>query len=523
MQTDRPVDLLDEIVAKHRPFADSAYLQEQLHARYAHRLLKISEEVPAAGALMRALAKTDGHTQYATFGDPVLRHTIQQTLRRIVAKAVDTLPPDVCEGVFRATLQHLEDGKAGSPTEGGNRASDRLGPEPCHGWIWSEQHADDVFGRVFRRMVHDNYRGDPVCSPDDADVSKLKEGRALLETVLPSCSRSVLSHAHVIVIVPNIGSWTQTGSCSEFALSGMIFMNREMLSNPWWVAEHLLHEALHQKLYDFRHTHSLLARDLSPHTYPCTEKAEVRPIWNAARVPGSDRWDTFRALAAFHVYVYLAVFSVLAERRRGELVARFGGPDALEPAVTTKRDALERSHYLGKQLRENCWQELGQAGRLLVDWLFSLLCAIDASPPPAESLFLRQLLNRYLTEAVILSRKSHVDVSARTDPIVSTEAEAVRGVIRATTGSEADVNRLNVASVRREEEEPGVAFLRFRSAAAGILLSLSSDGYGFRRAPLANGATVEALENTVRSMIERSSEKLASALVEGQQTPASHR
>jgi hypothetical protein len=150
-----------------------------------------------------------------------------------------------------------------------------------------------------------------------------------------------------------------------------------MLRNPWWVADRLLHESLHQKLYDFRQTHSLLASDLAPQSALSKEPAAtVRCIWNAGGWGGSNDWDTFRAIAAFHVYVHLAVFCAQAERRRAELLARFGAPDASFPTMTGRREAIERAQYLGREIRKSCWQELGPAGRLLVEWLSIILNSI---------------------------------------------------------------------------------------------------------------------------------------------------
>src|SRR5262249_52940758 len=158
-------------------------------------------------------------------------------------------------------------------------------------------------------------------------------------------------------------------SSSQFRLSGTFFLTRSRLSSPWWVAEHLFHEALHQQLYDFRHGHSLLVP-----IYGEREGAKVCSLWNPPDSTRSNFWDTDRVLAAFHVYVNLALFCTLAEQRTTELSDVYGPPDRM----TGSRHAITRAHYLAEQLKATCWRELGLAGASLVDWLCSILDALDA-------------------------------------------------------------------------------------------------------------------------------------------------
>ena len=263
--------------------------------------------------------------------------------------------------------------------------------------------------------------------------ARLAKGARLLGALLPSCSRSVLGHTHVVVVVPHAGGWTRKGSCSDFRIGGTIFVNREMLHNPWWVADRLLHESLHQKLYDFRQTHSLLAGDLAPESSaPKGNAAAVHAIWNPGGETRSNCWDTFRAVAAFHVYVHLAVFCAQAERRKEDLVKRFGETEASFPTMTKRREALERAQYLGRNIRGSCWQELGPAGRLLVDWLMAVLNAIDPTPPPPDSPYMHLLLHRYLMEALMLvNEKRSPEHTAHLPQLIDEEAGTMRRVLSA--------------------------------------------------------------------------------------------
>jgi hypothetical protein len=497
-----PLDTFDALLAEHKPFGDSGYLREQLEVRYIQRLEKLASPIPIAGELVRALGDTPAHARYRILGDPVVRHAIQQALRQVVRGTQDGMPLADCEEVFRGAIRQLQEGKGIPPLEAGLPGASRLGTGSFDGWIWSEAHDDDVFGRTFRTLLRDHFRGEQLCTPSAEDATRLAKGAELLGELLPLSARGALSHAHVVV--PFVG---QKASYSEFRVCGTVGINREMLHNPWWVAEHLLHEALHHKLYDFRHTHSLLARDLSPGANTSTAKAAtVYSIWNVGGAGGENRWDTFRAVAAFHVYVHLALLCLQAERRKAELVGRFGSPSEPLPGFLFWRDAFERAQYLGREIRGSCWHELGPAGRLLIDWLSSILGKLDVAPPPSDSVYLRLLLERYVIEASRLAgRKLSPEGTAELAKLVREEEETLRRVLSATSAGPVEFDRLSEASDPRPEEGAEGVFFRFRSQAAKTLRSLSPDGYGLRSP---SGGDSSALEEMIQKMMERSSERL---------------
>jgi hypothetical protein len=502
------LDAYDAHLAEYRPFGDSDYLHEQLQIRYKHRLEKLSAYLRVAGELSRALDQAEPHARYRTVGDPVVRHTIQQALRRVMKGAQDGMLLAECEDVFRETLRLLQEGRCCGPLESDLDEVSRLGPEPHHGWIWSEEHRDDEFGRLFRKIIRDNFPSERSCTASAEDVARLANGAKLLGALLPRSSRSALSHVHVII--PFEG---QKASCSEFRVGGAICMNRELLHNPWWVAEHLLHESLHQKLYDFRHTHSLLARDLSPQLSASPESAPIYSIWNAGGADRSNHWDTFRGIAAFHVYVHLALFCLQAERRKAELADQFGAPEGPLPALIHWHEAFERAQCLGRQLKESAWQEIGPAGRQLIDWLTSILTAIDAAPPPADSVYLHLLLERYLIEATtIASKKLSPELTTELRKLSQEEAETVRRVLTAVDAAPPDLDRLDEAALRRSDEGAEAAFFRFRNHVAKTLQTLSPDGYGLRR-PSTGDST--SLGQSVQTMVEKSSQQLIH-LLEGE-------
>ncbi len=122
--------------------------------------------------------------------------------------------------------------------------------------------------------------------------------------------------------------------------------------------------------------------------------AKVRSIWNSPRLTDANLWDVHRVFAALHVYAHLALFSAVAERRAPEFEGAYGPIRAM----TSSKKAAERAHYLGDQLKQGCWEDLGIGGQNLADWLISVLQVLDPSPPPSDA-YLHLCLDLYEREA----------------------------------------------------------------------------------------------------------------------------
>jgi hypothetical protein len=495
MQNALLLNSLDALLSRH-PFGNSNYIHEQLHICYKRRLHKISAHLPAAGQLLNTLGRTDAFTQYRVIGDTVVRCAVQHALRQIETRAPYGLPLEQCEEVFQATIQHLEEGRCGPL---GSGLTNRLGTESYYGWIWSEERSNDVFARFFWHVVQDNYGETQLCTLGSDELAMLAKGARLLRELLPLSSRSALSHAHLIAVFTPVGAWATRGSSSQFRLSGTFFLNRARLSSPWWVAEQLFHEALHQQLYDFRHGHSLLVP-----TYGEQEGAKVCSLWNLPNSSRSNYWDTDRVFAAFHVYVHLALLCTLAEQRAPE------SSDIYGPlyGMTRSRDALGRAYYLAEQLRAVCWQELGLAGRHAVDWFSSVLDVLDLSPPPQGS-YVHLLIDRYRKEAKEINNhlsknRRPSDISRQLIILAKEEARIARSVLVAVN-AEADCSRLDDALAQFSDQEPGAHFARIRGLISETILDASPGGYGWK--PEAGSP-----DEMVKQMIESSSATLMQLL-----------
>jgi hypothetical protein len=311
METSQVLAAVEGVLASHRGFGDSEYIHDQMHVVFKRRLKRIARSLPDARRLLDILNDQDGDTVRHVLGDTVLRCAIQHAMWGIELGWQRGLALDRCVELFRETTALLERGYKRAPLEFGAARPDRLGLPSHLGWVWSNEHADDPFLRAFRELIQQNYR-EELCSPTAEEVAMLRRGAQLLNDLMPRLSRSALSHAHVIGIFPQEGRWKGTGSSSQFRLTGTFFLDRASLTNPGWVVEHLLHESLHQKLYDFRHGHTLFE--------PRDRLRAVHTIcspWNSFG-RANNQWDAFRVYAAFHVYVHLALLGAMIEQRQSE-------------------------------------------------------------------------------------------------------------------------------------------------------------------------------------------------------------
>ena len=424
VETLQTLRVVEEALVGHQAWGDSPYIREQLEASFRRRLEAIAPRMPAACQLLAALQDVDVSTRNRIVGNTVIRCAVQHAHLRISSDADYGLYVSECEAVFETTVQHLALGKHGTPFEGANLA--QLWPGSEYGWIWNDGYPNDVFGSAFRKILDLEY-GEGLSTISEGELAGLRRGGELLLELLPSLGRGALSHAHLIGCFSNQGFWRGKLSSSQIRAGGTIFLSREMLTDPWCVAEHLLHESLHQKLYDFRHGHQLLRPDIGEAGAPT-----IVALWNSPAPPGANRWDTPRTFAAFHVYAQLSLLALVAEQMTDDLAAEYGPPRGL----IDSRRALDRAQYLGEQLDELRSTELGPAGCRLLDWLRTVLDVIDPAPPPkgATTHLLRDL---YLREAnrvdVVLAANGHAPcgLTERLIPVAKQEIASAALVLSA--------------------------------------------------------------------------------------------
>ncbi|PJC98011.1 hypothetical protein GQ37_013085 [Janthinobacterium sp. BJB1] len=383
------LDAVETALVRHRAFGDSVYIRDQLAVAYRRRLHKVGASMPAARQLARRLDGATPARQRQLTGDTVLRCAVQHAMRQLHLGDDYGLPLPQCAALFQAASAHLDAGLPGGPLTAHLPPMARLHQErkrramgdkdadagsEADTYIWHAWQDGTPYASAFLAVMEVNY-GAPLATPTPHERALLRRGLCLLETLLPRLTASALSHVQLIALFPKLGVWRGKASSSQFRVNGSLFLNQELIGNPWWLAEHLLHEALHQKLYDFRHGHSLLAPG-----YARADGARVCSLWNAPDDDGNQYWDAHRTLAAFHVYVHLALLCLLAERHETALAPLYG---PIGQHMSGSRRAIDRARYLGEQLHSTSWPELGLAGRHMTDWLLAVLDALDTQPWPA--------------------------------------------------------------------------------------------------------------------------------------------
>ena len=380
---------VETALVTHRAFGDSAYIRDQLAVAYRRRLHKLGHTLPEAARLASLLDAAPPARQRQLLGDTVLRCAVQHAMRQLHLGDEYGLPLPQCAALFQAAGEHLDADLPGGPLTAHLPDMARLygehPPQDNDTYLWHAWQEGTPYMRAFLAVMDDNY-GAPLATPTPQERALLRRGLRLLETLLPRLTASALSHVQLIALFPKLGTWRGKASSSQFRVNGSVFLNQELIGNPWWLAEHLLHESLHQKLYDFRHGHSLLAPD-----YAREDGAKVCSLWNAPDDEGNHYWDAHRTLAAFHVYVHLALLCLLAEQQEAALSTQYG---PIGQHMSGSRRAIDRARYLGEQLQSTTWPELGLAGRQMTHWLLDVLNALDTQRRP-DGATLHLLLDLY--------------------------------------------------------------------------------------------------------------------------------
>lgn len=463
-------ETVEQSLASQKPFGDDLHILDQRRDCLIAQLERLTPELPAAAELLDAVAQRPTGDYRRLFTETTLRSAIGHAHKQLTSgplRGPRLLGLTDCQAIFTAAARYVEDGGTDTPLQDGSLV--RLGPEPHHGWIWRDEHPDDTYGRAFRELISNRYRMTLPTTPDADGIEMLTTGARLLEELLPSLAPSALHHAHIVGCVPN----SFFGSSSRPDLGGMLLLNRS-LDSPWCVAEHLLHESMHLKLYDLLDGDTLIPSGGGRYV----ERPVVTP-WNPSKLSGANRWHSWRVLAAFHVYVHMALLSTVAERRAPELEVTYG---PLSGMVESHR-ARARARYLGHQLRAQalCWDELGPVGQGLVDWLQSLLDILDPTSAPDGST-LHLYLDLYQRETGRVGRmlaeptehpgglREELTALARQD-VAST-----RAILR-DLDADQQLAKLDTAVMRLTDAELPDSYPEVRRIVETCLLDASPDGY----------------------------------------------
>jgi predicted O-methyltransferase YrrM len=464
-------ETVEQAMASQKPFGDDFHILDQRRDCLIQRLEQLTPGMPAAGELLDAVAQSPSNDHRRLFAETTLRSAIGHAHKQLTAdtpRGPRLLRLADCAAIFTTAARYVEHGGTDTPLQDGSLV--RLGPKPQDGWIWRDEHPEDTYGRAFRELVMARYRMLPS-TPDAGEFEMLTTGARLLNELLPSLAPSALHHAHVVACVPTSKAFF--GSSSRPDLGGMFFL-RQSLGSPWWIAEHLLHESIHLKLYDLLDGDTLMQSDGR-----YVERPVVTP-WNPSRLSGANRWHAWRVLAAFHVYVHMTLLCTVAERRAPELEATYGPFSGM----TESHRARDRARYLGRQLhtQARCWDELGPVGQKVADWLHSLLDILDPDPAPDGST-LHLYLDLYHGETDRLERTlaeqptEHLGVlREELTGLARQDLASTRAVLRDLDANQ-QLARLDTADVGFTDAELGDSYPEIRRIVETCLLDASPDGY----------------------------------------------
>jgi hypothetical protein len=186
-----------------------------------------------------------------------------------------------------------------------------------------------------RRLIHAQ-GGAPGAPPeflteaneDFGEVRAVVEaGLSVARDISRGLADDLLVHTRMLGVLNPATSGGMVSASSRL-FPGLILIDRP--TNPYDVAEALIHEGAHQKFFDLAITRDFLSADVSGDRF-------FRPSWSGAR------WPVEQVIAAFHAYACLAQFAQ-------DVVARdsmhLRGADSLLPS------ARERELEIGRWLLE---------------------------------------------------------------------------------------------------------------------------------------------------------------------------
>lgn len=464
-------ETVEQAMASQKPFGDDVHILGRRRDCLIQQLEQLTPDLPGAGELLHAVAHSPVIDHVRLFTETTLRSAIghaRKQLASVTPHGPRLLSLTDCAAIFTAAARYVEHGGTDTPLQDGSLV--RLGAKPHHGWIWRDEHPDDAYGRAFRQLITDRYGMVPG-TPDAESIETVTTGARLLEELLPSLAPSVLHHAHVVACVP--ASRAFFGSSSRPDLGGMLFV-RQSPDSPWWTAEHLLHESIHLKLYDLLDGDTLMPSGGGTHV----ERPVVTP-WNPSRLSGANRWHAWRVLAAFHVYVHLALLSTVAERRAAELEAGYGPFSGM----IESHCALARARYLSRRLQPHarCWDELSPVAQGLADWLCSLLDMLDPTPPPDDAT-LHLHLDLYHRETDRLDRTlaeptEHLAALRQGLTVLARQDVAHTRAVLSDLDAHRQLAEIDTAVAGLTETELGANYPRIRRIVESCLLDASPDGY----------------------------------------------
>ncbi|MFJ1651523.1 aKG-HExxH-type peptide beta-hydroxylase [Streptomyces sp. NPDC088337] len=363
----------DTILITDHQFGDSRAIQSRNVHRFAVGLRLIAEADPRHEHTLRRVSELTQDRLLLLMHDPVIRNAFEDDLAKLENGVRDSC------GLGRLMAALTDKPGDLGPCE--RIATPHMRPWPAYGaaWLWTELHPIDEASAdlaAHLRLLYDgSIEGGPATEPviPTLDMSRrLTQGAELLTRLLPGVGTSVLRHVSLLGFTR---AETSDGPLQSLSggdpLPSAILMAPERLADPWTVAETLLHESAHLKLFDALRACSLL-----------TDADRLVPIpWR--KTP----WRLVRVLVALHFYAHLLVFEQAVHDASPEVRAAFGEPpahqavDEVSPGTQaarngTYRSSAERARYLAKCVRTLPTGTLTPDGTRFMAWISEALTLV---------------------------------------------------------------------------------------------------------------------------------------------------
>ncbi|MEA2666944.1 MAG: hypothetical protein QOI11_3888 [Candidatus Eremiobacteraeota bacterium] len=347
-------------LAESRPFSGFAALRRRAEQRVALSMAHVRQAIdgPPLSAATLAFA----------VGNPLIRNLTERAHAKLVT--FGALDEDERTAAAELVANLAEHGRTGTLAEdlslpdGGRIAVGDGSTHLIRYWEPSVQSGPLV--ARFAAMV--NARGGagylaPFTREQRATFST---ALAILAGTIGPVAGSLLAHVDVVCrIVPASEAGVTIVSTSFRDISGMVFLSDTVLADPLLAAEHILHEACHQRYSELARDTSLLCEE-----YEEAAGAKIAVPWHRPGGPET-LWGIDKALTAAHVYLHLAYFyGMLDDTRALRTTAEDG---LIRRRLFSK---LERTRYLLCALDATGRPQLGYAGNAFLDWMRELCASI---------------------------------------------------------------------------------------------------------------------------------------------------
>jgi hypothetical protein len=230
----------------------------------------------------------------------------------------------------------------------------------------------DWSSKIFRRAIAERFKDSMerdglieefrILEPTALHQEVINKAKTLIESLIPKVVAKTLPLVHGIAIVEG-----KVDSAYIVSVPLMFMLNVRVLDDQLQTADSILHESLHQKMFDIRLTRQLLREDYNDRA--SEERGDVPIPWGAS---SPRKFSIARGLATEHVYIHTAFLYVAAlEHLHSNAVLRdVGGNEIIRRLYCS----FERASYLADCLASDAVaRELGRDGVRFRLWMDQVL------------------------------------------------------------------------------------------------------------------------------------------------------